>query len=162
MRFGSRFLRKLLVLLSSGLAAAVLGAPLNWVQPAQAMSQPGFSKICYVPNRNTGVVEAAVEQNVFLPNTPFWGYTSPLPNGQFLIQYNLAHMNGPDSTPNITMFIFYHECAHAQFRTSDEREADCQALAAMSRDMPVTPQMMAEFSIPYARVGRQFPTGGPC
>ena len=128
---------------------------------ARAASLPGWSKTCVAPNWITGAPEQVPDMNTNNPFSQFWGFTSRQPGGGWLIQFNLARIAGPLATPAVLKFLFYHECAHAQFNTADEGIADCQGLAAMRRDMRVTKAMIAEITAVYASVGRPFPSG-PC
>ncbi len=128
---------------------------------AGAATVGSWTKTCVAPNWMTGVLEAVPDVNVSDPTSGFWGFTSKQPGGHWLTQYNLARISTPLSTPTVLIFLFYHECAHAQFNSSDEGVADCQGLAAMSHDMPVTPSMIAEIRAVYNSLGRPFPSG-PC
>lgn len=121
-----------------------------------------WSKSCLAPNWMTGAMEQVFEANVHAPGSPFWGFASRQAGGRWLIQYNTARIFGPVSTRAVLIFLFYHECAHAQLNNPDERAADCHGLAKMREDMDVTPAMLAEISKAYASVMRAFPTGGPC
>jgi hypothetical protein len=142
-------------------ALATLAVPFEITgQKAVAASLPGWSQTCYANNWQTGQLQPVPEINVVDPNLP-WGHTDAQPNGTWLIRFNLQKIASPLATPAVLMFLFYHECSHARFATSDEGVADCQGLIAMRNDMTVTPQMYAEIAQVYASVGRPFPSG-PC
>lgn len=143
------------------LALMLAATTLPKVDRAEAASVGAWSKTCTAPNWQTGVPEPAQEMNVDAPAATYWGFTSMQAGGRWLIQYNTGRIFGPTGTQTVLMFLFYHECAHAQFATSDERIADCMGLAAMRKDMEVTASMIAEITLAYNSVGRSFPSG-PC
>jgi len=130
--------------------------------PANAFELKGFAKECYAPNWRTGRIERVRERNVAAPASGYLAFTSKQPDGGWLIEYNMPLMTQPHVTEATQKFIFYHECAHARFATADERTADCEGLAAMRKDMRVTPTMMAEIRSVFARSNREFPFGGSC
>ncbi len=121
-----------------------------------------WSKTCIAPNWITGAPEPVQEMNISQPGAPFWGFTSKQPGGHWLTQYNLFLLAQPAATPDVLIFLFYHECSHARFNTPDEHTADCQGLSAMAQDMGVTPSILGQITAAYASVGRPFPSGGPC
>jgi hypothetical protein len=125
---------------------------------AQAATVGSWSKVCVAPNWITGIPEPVADMNINDPSQNFWGYTSQQSGGKWLTQYNLARIAG---TQNVLIFLFYHECSHAQFKTASETVADCQGLKAMGKDINVTPQIINEIKQAYASVGRPFPSG-PC
>jgi hypothetical protein len=127
---------------------------------ASAAVVGSWSKTCYAPNWITGESEAVTETNVNDPYKTFYGFTSRQPGGHWLTQYNLARI-GTQTPPDVLIFLFYHECAHARFNTSSEAIADCQGLKAMNEDIGVTSRIVAEIRETYASVGRPFPSG-PC
>lgn len=127
---------------------------------AEAATLPGWSRTCYAPNWMTGVVQPVPDYNV--PDLGgYWGFTSRAPGGRWLIRYSYAKISGYGATRAVLQFLYYHECAHARFNTSDERVADCEGLRAMRADVGLTPSQFAEIAATYARVGRPFPSG-PC
>ena len=140
------------------LFAVAATIPMFYVN-ANAATVGNWSKTCIAPNWMTGVPEPVPDMNVNNPAVPFWGFTSKQPGGHWLTQYNYAKIFGPASTPNVLIFLFYHECAHAQFNSADEAVADCGGLNAMKQDMAVTSSMIAEITAAYNSVGRPFPSG---
>ena len=150
------------MLMSLRMSGAMLMAlTCAYAHEVRAASLPGWSKTCVAPNWMTGVPETVPDMNINDPSLPFWGFTSKQPGGRWLTQYNLARIATPLATKSVLMFLFFHECAHAQFNSADEGVADCQGLAAMRRDMTVTDAMIGEIRAAYASVGRPFPSG-PC
>ena len=131
------------------------------VSNAQAATVGSWSKTCVAPNWMTGAPVVVPDTNVNDPSSPFWGFTSRQPGGNWLTQYNVAKISGPMATRAVLIFLFFHECAHAQFNSADEGIADCRGLEALRRDMPVTDSMIQEITAAYASVGRPFPSA-PC
>ncbi len=146
-----------------GLAAAwaLALAPILTIGPSTAQSAelPGWSATCEAPNWQTGEWEEVPDVNVHAPGAGYWGFTSRQAGGHWLIQFNTARIFGPASSRSALMFLFYHECAHAQNNSSSETVADCEGLALMREDMDVTPSMISQIRMAYASVGRPFPSG---
>ncbi len=126
-------------------------------QIGSAFSDGSFQRTCTAPNQMTGQPQPVLEQNV--GNVMgFHGFTSPLPNGGWLIQWNVPKM--VNTPPLMRRFLFYHECAHARRATSDEATADCEGLRHMKHDIGVTPNQVQQMAAFYAQYGRVFPPPG--
>ena len=129
---------------------------LSHTQIGGAFSDGSFQRICRARNLITGQMQPALEQNV--GDIGFHAYTSLLPNGGWLIQWNIPKMLNTPPLPR--RFTFYHECAHARHATSDEVTADCEGLRHMNNDIGVTPNQVQQIAAWYAQYGRVFPPPG--
>lgn len=136
------------------LACFVASISLN----ATAYTDGNFIRTCYAPNWMTGAVEPVAEQNVGDVLSGFHAFASRQPHGRWLIQYNVPKMSREPFT--IRRFLFYHECAHAVFNTSDETVADCEGLRMMIDDSGATDEHIRQIANMYRSYGREFPPHG--
>jgi len=146
-------MKRVLLVLSAVLSITALASF------ADAATVGSWSKTCVARNSITGIPEPVAEMNINDPSLGFFAFTSKLPNGGWLTRYNLALAQTVPS--DVLIFLFYHECAHAQVPTASEAVADCVGLRSMQSDMTVTPAMIADITRAYAARGRPFPSG-PC
>lgn len=125
---------------------------------AVAFTDGHFSKTCFARNWLTGVEEPVQEQNVGDVLGGFHAFASSQPNGSWLIQYNVPKMSKESFT--VRRFIFYHECAHAVYSTSNEHIADCKGLQMMKKDSGLTNAELSELSWSYKQYNRILPPNG--
>ncbi|MFL6797327.1 MAG: hypothetical protein ACJ8F3_07935 [Xanthobacteraceae bacterium] len=59
----------------------------------------------------------------------FWAYSTWDGSGQPMMIFNPAAL--AQVAPIVTRFAFYHECAHLVLRSTDELQANCEALKRM-------------------------------
>jgi hypothetical protein len=59
----------------------------------------------------------------------FWAYATWDGAGHPLMIFNIGMLS--QRPPIVTRFAFYHECAHLVLRTTDEVQANCEALRQM-------------------------------
>lgn len=130
---------------------------------AEARKIGDWEKVCKAKNWKTGKLEVVEERNLFMPLTqPWFARTLRLANGSWRIEYNINGMRANRVTPDAEKFVFYHECSHAQLDSASERDADCEALRQLHRDIKVTDKIIKDIEWSYLAVSRLFPTGGPC
>jgi hypothetical protein len=114
-----------------------------------AMSQPGSSqgfhtyidpidlqpRNCYAPPKLGGAqVLVKGQSNNALR---FWAYATWDGAGQPVMIFNTAVLS--QLPPIMTRFAFYHECAHLMLRTTDEAQANCEALKRMRARRELAP-----------------------
>lgn len=127
---------------------------------ANAATIGNFQKSCIAKNWQTGQMHYVSEVNVYgYAYEPVMAYTSSQPDGGWLIQWNFDRIQNFGLSFGEIIFLFYHECAHAQYATSDEGIADCAGLAAMNADGHLTQQIYDAVKMRYAEMGRPFPSG---
>src|SRR5262245_46450955 len=67
----------------------------------------------------------------------YWAYATWDGAGQPVMIFNTAALS--QVPPIMTRFAFYHECAHLTLRSTDELQANCEALKRMRTRREVTP-----------------------
>jgi len=67
----------------------------------------------------------------------YWAYATWDGSGQPVMIFNLAAL--AQVPPIVTRFAFYHECAHLTLRSTDELQANCEALKLMRLRREVSP-----------------------
>lgn len=130
---------------------------INFISPniVLAFTDGGFTRTCIARNLISGIEEQVYEQNTGDVLGGFHAYASSLPNGGWLIQYNVPKISAESFI--VRKFIFYHECAHAVYATGDERVADCKGLQMMKNDIGLTVTELSELAQVYQKYNRILP-----
>jgi hypothetical protein len=113
------------VTIAAALAAATLASAQGihtYIDPID--QQP---RNCYAPPKagGTQVLVRGQANNALR----YWAYATWDGAGQPVMIFNLAAL--AQVPPIVTRFAFYHECAHLTLRTTDELQANCEALKRM-------------------------------
>lgn len=119
-----------------------------------------FQKQCYAPNWITGRTEIVEEVNVYQrASDPVLGFTRRMPNGHWRTEYNVDRIKYFNIAPDVMIFLFYHECAHAKANSESEAVADCVALSDMEKDGYLSDETYKRIDVTYRQFGRVFPSG---
>lgn len=142
----------------AGLFALMLAAP----DLASAATIGSFQKTCWARNWRTGMIQPVPEIDVRgRPMDNVMAFTRAMPDGSWQIEWNVDRIRNFGLTNDVIVFLYYHECAHAQYASPDEGVADCGGLVAMRRDGYLSPETYQRIVAIYAASGRPFPSG-PC
>ncbi|WP_133162390.1 hypothetical protein [Hyphococcus luteus] len=91
------------------------------------VEKSGLTLTCYARHRASGSFVPVIGVNGNARG--YWGYATYQPNGQPVIifdpQFLLPY---PDV---VARYVYYHECAHLKYETSNEIEASCKGLIDM-------------------------------
>ena len=128
--------------IASSLKSASLAAMLLAAATAVAQGNPTYidpidqqPRNCYAPPKAGG---AQVLVRGHASNTlRYWAYATWDGSGQPVMIFNLAAL--AQVPPIVTRFAFYHECAHLTLRSTDELQANCEALKLMRLRREVSP-----------------------
>jgi len=119
-----------------------------------------FQQQCHAPNWITGKTEIVEEVNVYQrASDPVLGFTRRMPNGHWRTEYNVDRIRYFNIPPDVMVFLFYHECAHAKMNSESEAVADCVALSDMQTDGYLSDETYKRIEVTYQRFGRTFPSG---
>src|SRR5262245_12431474 len=128
--------------IASSLKGVGIAAALTMDTPATAQSNPTYidqidqqPRNCYAPPKAGG---AQVLVRGHASNTlRYWAYATWDGSGQPVMIFNLAAL--AQVPPIVTRFAFYHECAHLTLRSTDELQANCEALKRMRARRELSP-----------------------
>lgn len=119
------------------IAAALAATPPVWAQGIHTYIDPidQQPRNCYASPK-TGGAQVLVRGQA--SNTlRYWAYATWDGAGQPVMIFNQAAL--AQVPPIVTRFAFYHECAHLTLRSTDELQANCQALKLMRARRELSP-----------------------
>lgn len=140
-----------------GLSMCTVPVSVSHAQHAPTyIERSGLSLTCYARHRATGQVVPVIGTNGHAGG--YWGFATYQPNGYPVIIFDARVLSSfPDV---VARFIYYHECAHLKYETTNEIEASCWGLRDMRSDGNVSPAEEQTLARVHHSIGRLEPKYG--